>query len=90
MKNVGDPCPYCNRPITAKFVRLRDMSKISNARESIIKAKARGTIWKRRADYDLILQLRNAGLSIRKIAFQTKYSPATVHRALKIIAKETI
>jgi DNA invertase Pin-like site-specific DNA recombinase len=63
----------------------RSMYKSENARVSQMKAKAKGTRLGRpkTRDDDLIVKMREAGVSIREIAIKTGTSSAAVQRALK-------
>jgi DNA invertase Pin-like site-specific DNA recombinase len=86
MKFVGDPCPYCKRPLTNDFVERRRISKIENALASSAKREAngngRGGRKKQRND-DEIKRLRASGMTFREIAKAVGFSTTAVQRALK-------
>lgn len=85
MKNVGDPCPYCSKPLSKALIDYKRRSKANNARASIAKAKANGSKMGREKVRDdaKILKLRRKGFSIRAIAWATGVSTTAVQRSLK-------
>lgn len=81
---VGEKCPRCKREITEQIVRKLKDIKSQNARDSIAKAKARGTKLGRPKlrDDAKINELRCKGFTIREIARAVGLSTAAVQRGL--------
>lgn len=85
MKSAGDPCPYCQEPLSGEVIMRKRRSAAENAHASRAKAKANGTKMGRPKirDDKLIRELRRQGHTIREIALIVGVSTAAVQRGLK-------
>ncbi len=86
-----EPAAHVLSNLHNAWIELKRNRKIENARRSSLKSQASGnkTGPNRRRDDKKILQLHNEGLSIRKIAKETNFSPALIHQVLKKIIQKT-
>lgn len=85
MKSVGDPCPYCDEPLSGKTLMRKRRSAADNAHASRAKAKANGTKMGRpkKRDDKLIRELRRQGHSLRDVAIIARVSVGAVQRSIK-------
>lgn len=92
VRSAGDPCPYCQEPLSGETIMRKRRSAAENAHVSRAKAKANGTKMGRPKTRDdgHILQLRDRGHSIRAIAHACGCSAAAVQRAIKAKRREVV